>query len=62
MLLFATSPCSSSEKLTAKMRMASSKSGGEKLLNECLYPAPSLTAELFGVLFRVFNIAVLGDI
>ena len=50
------------EKLTAKMRMASSKSGGEKLLNECLYPAPSLTAELFGVLFRVFNIAVLGDI
>ena len=43
---------------------ASSKSGGEKSLNECLYPRPSLTAELFGVLlrYRVFNVAVVGDI
>ena len=55
------------EKLTTKIRMvfgASSKSGGEKSLNECLYPEPSLTAELFGVLlrFRVFNVVVVGDI
>ena len=55
------------EKLTTKMRMifdASSKSGGEKSLNECLYPWPSLTAELFGTLlrFRAFNVAVVGDI
>ena len=52
-------------KLTSKMRMvfdASSKS--EKSLNECLFPRSSLTAELFGVLlrFRVFNVAVVGDI
>ena len=55
------------EKLTTKMRMvfdASSKSGGEKSLNESLYSGPSLTAELFGVLlrYRVFNVAVVGDI
>ena len=55
------------EKLTTKMRVvfdASSKSGGEKSLNECLYPGLSLTAKFFGVLlrFRVFNISVVGDI
>ena len=55
------------EKLTKKMRMVfdtSSKSGGEKSLNECLYPGPPLTAELFGVLlrFRVFNVTVVGGI
>ena len=55
------------EKLTTKMRMvfdASSKSGGEKSLKECLYPRPFLTAELFGVLlsFRVFNVAVVCNI
>ena len=55
------------EKLTTKMRIVfdvSSKSGGEKSLNECLYPGPSLIAELFGVLLRsgVFNAAVVGDI
>ena len=49
------------------MRMVldtSSKSGGEKSSNECLYPGQSLTAELFGVLlrFRVFNVVVVGDI
>ena len=54
------------EKLTTKMRIVfdtSSKSGGEKSLNECLYPGPSLTAELFGVLlrFRVFNVTAVGD-
>ena len=55
------------EKLTTKIRLvfgASSKSRGEKSLNECLYPEPSLTAELFSVLlrFRVFNVVVVGDI
>ena len=55
------------EKLTTKMKMVldvSSKSVGKKSLNECLYPSPSLTAELYGVLlrFRVFNVAVIGDI
>ena len=40
------------------------KSGGQKPLNECLYSLPSWTAELFDVLltFRVFNVAVVGDI
>ena len=43
---------------------ASSKSGEEKPLNECLYPESSLTAELFGYFlrFRVFNVAVVCDI
>ena len=55
------------EKLTTKMRVvfdASSKSGGEKSLNVCLYPGLLLTAELFGVLlrFRIFNVAVVSDI
>ena len=55
------------EKLTTKMKMifdASSKSGGEKSLNECLCPWPSLTTGLFGTLlrFRAFNVAVVGDI
>ena len=55
------------EKFTTKIRMvfdARSKSGGEKSLNECLYPRPSLTAELLGALLRisVFNVAVVGDI
>ena len=42
----------------------SSKSGGKKSLNKCFYPGPPLTAELFGVLlmFRVFNVAVVGGI
>ena len=53
------------EELTTKMRRvfdASSKN--EISLNECLYARSSLTAELFGVLlrFRVFNVAVVGDI
>ena len=54
------------EKLTTRMRIVfdtSSKSGGEKSLNECLYPGPPLTAELFGILlrFRVFNVTAVGD-
>ena len=54
------------EKLTTKMRVVfdvSSKSGDEKSLNECLYPGPSLTAELFGVLLRsgVFDATFVGD-
>ena len=42
----------------------SSKSGGEKPLNECLYPGLSLTAELLGdfLRFRVFNVAVVCDV
>ena len=55
------------QKLNTKIRMvfdASSKCGGEKSLNESLYPGLSFTAELFDVLlrFRVFNVAVVGDI
>ena len=55
------------EKATAKLRIvfdASAKVNGSHSFNECLYPGPSLTASLFGVLlrFRIHNIAFVGDI
>ena len=55
------------EKVTTELRIvfdASAKANGSHSFNDCLYPGPSLTASLFGVLlrFRIRNIAFLGDI
>ena len=43
---------------------ARAKANGSHNLHDCLYPGPSLTATLFGVLlrFRIHNIAFVGDI
>ena len=54
------------DKSTTKVRMvfdASSKIEGPSL-NECLYPGPSLTESLFGVLlrFRLYRYAFISDI
>ena len=55
------------EKATTKLRTvfdASAKANESRSLNDCLYPGPSLTATLFGVLlrFRIHNIAFIKDI
>ena len=54
------------EKATSKLRIMfdASAKANESRLNDCLYPGPSLTATLFGVLlrFRIHNIAFVGDI
>ena len=55
------------EKATTKLRIgydARAKANESRSLNDHLYPGPSLTATLFGVLlrFRIHNIAFVGDI
>ena len=59
-------PVVRSDKKTTKIRMvfdASSKTIGPSL-NDCLYPGPSLTESLFGVLlrFRTYRYAFISDI
>ena len=54
-------------KATRNLRIvfdASAKANESHSLNDCLYPGPTLTATLFGVLlrFRIHNIAFVGDI
>ena len=50
-------------KATRKLRIVFDANESHSL-NDCLYPGPTLTATLFGVLlrFRIHNIAFVGDI
>ena len=55
------------EKATTKLQIvfdASAKANGSHSLNDCLYPRPSITATLFGLLLRfwIHNIAFVGGI
>ena len=55
------------EKATTKLQIvfdASAKANGSHSLNDCLYPRPSITGTLFGVLLRfwIHSIAFVGGI